>query len=318
MPQSQIETLNQTGTDPQPQSGQPRGAATDALSQRLQSALLLLFDQLRIDQFRGWLDDRLARPPALACAGELLNLMIDSDERWQVAAEAIAEETGHATNNRRRQLKQVQGALAGTWANIGGQQQTEFRCKTDPHPLPSISALLRALTVFSRRLSVLAQDEGPQLIQLHTRDLDFTQQVLVDHGGLLCRAPQPFEDRLFGDAEGAAHTAQLDFAQQQLEHEDDFLFTRAQVKKDCRARLGELFAAEFAVKDAPSAALGRVSRNRADIATVQQSIMRASRVGARLAPVLGFSQGSVLRLVRSRNHNFSGKTGPFLFQSISG
>jgi hypothetical protein len=45
--------------------------------------------------------------------------------------------------------------------------------------------------------------------------------------------------------------------------------------------------------------------------------MRASRVGAWLAPVFGFSQGSVLRLVGSHNHTCSGKTGPFLFQSIS-
>lgn len=318
MPQSQVETFNQTGADLQPQSGQSRRAATDARGQRLQAALLFLLDQLRIDQFRVRFDDWVARPPTFARAGKLPDLMVDRDDRWQVAAQAITEKTGHSTDDRGRHLNQLQRALEGARADIGGQQQTEFRRKADPHPLASISALLRALAVFSSLRRVFAQDEGPQFIQLYLGDLDLAQQVLIDLGGLLRRSPQPFQDGLFCHAEREADAGQLNFAQQELEHDDDFLFSRPQVKKDRLARLGELLVAEFAVKDAPLAALGLVSRNRSDIATVHQFIMRTSRVGAWLAPVFGFSQGSVLRSVWSRNHNFSGNTGPFLFQSISG
>ena len=318
MPQSQVEPFNQPGADLQSQSGQFRRAATNALGQRLQAALLFLLDQLRIDQFRVRFDDRIPGPPTFARAGNLPDLMRDRDERRQVAAEAITEETGHSTDDCGRPLNQLQSALEGARANIGGQQQAELRRKADPHPLASISAFLRALAIGIGFRSVLAQNEGPPLIQLHLGDLHLAQQVLIDLGGLPRRSPQPFQDGLFRHAKREADAGQLDFAQQEFEHDDDFLFRRTQVKKDRLARLGELLAAEFAVKDAPLATLGPVSRKRSDIAMVHQSIMRASQVGAWLAPVFGFSQGSVLRLVWSHNHNCSGNTGPFLFQSISG
>ena len=95
-------------------------------------------------------------------------------------------------------------------------------------------------------------------------------------------------------------------------------FRRAQVEEDRPARLGELFPAQLAIKDAPLTALGLIGRDGSHVATVHQFIMGAGRVGARLAPIFGFSQGSVLRSVWSRNLNYSGGTGPFLFQSISG
>ena len=104
----------------------------------------------------------------------------------------------------------------------------------------------------------------------------------------------------------------------ELEHENDFLFRRAQVKEDRLARLGELLPTQRAIKDAPLAALGQVGRNRSHIATIYQFIMVARRVGARLVPVLGFPHESVLRSAWSHNLNFSWRTGPFLFQSISG
>jgi hypothetical protein len=64
--------------------------------------------------------------------------------------------------------------------------------------------------------------------------------------------------------------------------------------------------------------LGRVGSNRSYIATVHQAIMATSRVGARLAPVFGCSQGSVLPTVRLHTLNYTKNTGPFLYQSISG
>jgi hypothetical protein len=48
MLQSHVETFNQTGADLQSQSGQFRHAATNALGQRLQAALLFPLVQLRM------------------------------------------------------------------------------------------------------------------------------------------------------------------------------------------------------------------------------------------------------------------------------
>ena len=111
---------------------------------------------------------------------------------------------------------------------------------------------------------------------------------------------------------------QLHFAQQQLEHEDDGLFHRAQIKEDRPAGLRELLTTPLALTDATPTALGRVGRNRSHIATVHQAIMTTRRVGARLAPVCGCSQGSVLPTVRFHNLNYRTVTGPSLYQSISG
>src|ERR671916_780616 len=294
MPQGQVEPLNQTGTDLLSQGGQPRRPTTDALTQRVQAATFLLFDQLRIDQLRMGLQHRLAGTSAFARARKLLDLVVDRDQRGPVAAETITEETGHTTDDSGRHLNQVQGALERAGADIGGEQQAKLGREADPHPLASIRALVGAFTVRGRGGSLLARDEVPQLVQLNLRDVHFVQQVLVDLFSLLRRAAQPLQDSPFGHAQREAEGGQLNFAQQQLEHEDDGLFHRAQIKEDRPAGLRELFTAPLALKDATPTALGRVGRNRSHMATVHQAIMATGWIGARLAPVCGCSQGSYL------------------------
>jgi hypothetical protein len=164
----------------------------------------------------------------------------------------------------------------------------------------------------------LRATEAPQLIQLHLGDLNFTEQILVNFGRFFRRPAQPLEGRLFGHPERKADAGQFDFAEQELEHEDHFLFRRAEVEEDRLARLGELLPAHTAIKDAPRTALGLIGGDGSHVPAMHQSIMGAGRVGTRLVPVFGFSQGSVLLLVWSRNLNYSGRMDPFLFQSISG
>src|SRR5918996_589270 len=318
MPQGQVETLNQTGTDLVSQGGQPRCPPTDALVKRVQAASLLLFDQLRIDPFRMGFQHGFAGTSAFARARKLLDLVVDRDQRGPVAAETITEETGHTTDDSGRHLNQVQGALERAGADIGGEQQAKLGREADPHPLASIRALVGAFTVRGRGGSMLARDEVPQLVQLNLRDVHLTQQVLVDLFSLLRRAAQPLQDSPFGHAQREAEGRQLHFAQQQLEHEDDSLFHRAQIKEDRPAGLRELFTAPLALKDATPTALGRVGSNRSHIATVHQAIMATGWIGARLAPVCGCSQGSVLPTVRFHNLNYRTVTGPSLYQSISG
>jgi hypothetical protein len=135
----------------------------------------------------------------------------------------------------------------------------------------------------------------------------------VDLVSLLCRAAQPLQDSPCRHAQREAEGRQLNFAQPHLEHEDDSLFHRAQIKEDRPAGLSELFTTHLTLKDATPTALARVGRNRSHIATVHQAMMATRRVGARLAPVFGCSQGSVLPTVRLHTLNYRKNTDPFLY-----
>ena len=297
MPQGQVETFNQTGTDLLSQGGQSRCPPTDTLVKRVQAASLLLFDQLRLDQFRMGFQHGLARASAFARARKLLDSVVDRDQRRPVTAEASTEETGHTTDDSGRHLNQTQGALERAWADLGGEQQAKLGREAGPYPLASIRALVGAFTVRGCGGSLLARDEVPHLVQLNRRDLHFVQQVLVDLFRLLGCTAQPLQDRPFRHTQREAEGRQLNFAQQHLEHQDEGLFHRAQIKEDRPAGLRELLTTPLALKDATPTALGRVGSNRSHIATVHQAIMATPRVGARLAPVCGCSQGSVLRSV---------------------
>ena len=173
MPQGQVETLNQAGTDLLSQGGQSRCPPTDALVKRVQAASLLLFDQLRIDQFRMGFQHGFAGASAFARARKLLDSVVDRDQRGPVTAEAITEETGHTTDDSGRHLNQAQGALERAGADIGGKQQAKLGREADPHPLASIRALVGAFTVRSRSGGMLARDEVPQLVQLNLPDVHF-------------------------------------------------------------------------------------------------------------------------------------------------
>src|ERR687895_2147361 len=182
MTQGQVETLNQTGADLQSQCGQPGCPTTEALTQGVQAATFLLFDQLRIDQLRMGLQHRLAGTSAFARARKLLDLVVDRDQRGPVAAETITEETGHTTDDSGRHLNQVQGALERAGADLGGEQQAKLGREADPYPLASIRALVGAFTVPGRGGGLLARDEVPQLVQLNRRDVHF---ALANAGGSL-------------------------------------------------------------------------------------------------------------------------------------
>ena len=64
MAEGQVQALNQTGADLQPKLGQTLSPTADPLGERVQAALLLLFDQLGIDQLRVWFEHCFARAAA--------------------------------------------------------------------------------------------------------------------------------------------------------------------------------------------------------------------------------------------------------------
>ena len=94
MTQRQVESLNQTGIDRQAELCEACGATLHALRQRLETAMALLLDDLRVDQVRMRFDHRFAGASTLASACKLRDLVIDHHERGQVTTETIAEKTG--------------------------------------------------------------------------------------------------------------------------------------------------------------------------------------------------------------------------------
>src|SRR5262249_49339589 len=189
MTQSQVETLNQTGTDRQPQLLQPLGPAAHAVDQRLQTPLALLFDHLAIDQIRMGLLDGLPRAPRLARMRKGFQRMVDLDQSRQVTAEPITEKARDPQDHGSRHLDQLQGTGKPPWADKGRKDKTEFWGKTDPHPLPSVLAPLGAFAIRAGLLGLLAPDEAPHLIELHLGDRQVAQQVHIDLMSLLRGSP---------------------------------------------------------------------------------------------------------------------------------
>jgi hypothetical protein len=136
---------------------------------------------------------------------------------------------------------------------------------------------------------MLAPDEAPHLIELHLGDRQVTQQVGIDLMSLLRGSPQPLQDGFFGHAQYEADVGKRDFDQQHLQGHHDLLFWCPQVKEDGIACLREGTLTLATAEDASLATLGHISRNGANVASVHQPIMGTVRVGARVAPVLGFS-----------------------------
>ena len=79
MTQREVQTLEQTRADRQPQFLQPLGATAHAIHQLLQASLPLLFDHLSIDQIWMGLLDRLFGTSWLAGMRKGLQGMIDPD-----------------------------------------------------------------------------------------------------------------------------------------------------------------------------------------------------------------------------------------------
>jgi hypothetical protein len=82
-------------------------------------------------------------------------------------------------------------------------------------------------------------------------------------------------------------TGHLD--QQHLQRHHDLLFRRPQVKEDGIACRRERTLTRATVEDTPLTTLCQIGGNGTNVASVYQPIMGTVRVGAWLAPVLGFS-----------------------------
>src|SRR5262245_2395453 len=236
-----------------------------------------------------WLLHGLFGPSRLACAREGLQHMVDLNQSRQITAEAIAEKARDTPDDGSRHLNQLQGTLKRPRAYKSCQNQAKLGGETDPDPLSSIFAELCALAGRADLLGMLAPDEAPHLVELHLGDRKVPQQVCVDLMGLLSGSPQPLQNGFFGHAQNKADVTKRDFDQQHLQGHYDLLFRRPQVKEDGVACLREGALTLAAAEDTPLATLGHIGGNSANVASVHQPIMGTVRIGARLAPVLGFS-----------------------------
>lgn len=84
MTQRQIESLNQTRADRQPELRKACGATPHTLGQRVETTVDLLLDNLRIHQVGMGFDHRFAGASALASMRKLRDLMVDCHQGRQV------------------------------------------------------------------------------------------------------------------------------------------------------------------------------------------------------------------------------------------
>ena len=303
MTKRQIETLNQAGADRQPQLRQALATAAHPIHQFVQTSLALLFDDLSIDQIRVRFLHRLLGTTWLSRAWKRLQGMVGLNESRQITAEPVTEKARHAQDHGSRHPNELQGTFQRPRANKRRQDETIFRRKTDPHPLPPILAQVGAFPTRLVRLRMLTLDEAPHLVELHLGDRQLPQQVRVNLVGFVRRAFQPHQDGFFGYAQNKANVRQANFNQEHLERHHHFLFGRPQVKENRIAGFGKRHVAGVAQEDAPFSALRQIRGNGANVPAVHQPIMGTIRVGAWLTPVLRFSHGSILQSVRYASPN---------------
>src|SRR5215831_3539272 len=289
MTQGEVEPLQHTRADRQPQLLEACGTAADTVDEGLETAFVLLFDHLPIDQIGVGFLPRLLGTSWFAGAWKGLQGMVDLDQRREVTAEAIAEKARDAQDDSGRQLDELQGTGKRPWTDKRGQDEPILRSETDPDPLPPVRAPLTALTVRAGVLGLFAPDEVPHLIELHLGDGQVPQQVGIDLGSLLCGAPQPLQDGGFRHAQDKANVRQGHFDQEHFQRHDHLVFWGPQVKEHRIARFREGLLTGATPEDTSLPTLGQIGRNRTNVASVDQPIMGTVPVGARLAPVLGFS-----------------------------
>ena len=315
--QREVKTLDQTGADRQSQLLQPLGATAHAVDQCLQAPFVLLFDHLAINQIGMWFLDGLLGASRLTSTRKGLQAMVDLNERRQITAEAITEKAGNPQDYGSRHPDELQGTGKRPWPDKGRQDETKFRGETDPDPLPPVLAQLGAFPVCVGLLRLLAPDKAPHLVKLDLRDGQVSQQVDIDLLRLFGGSSEPLQDGLFRHAQDKTNIRKGDFDQEHFQGHDDLVFWSPQVKKDGIARLGESTLAVLAAKDAPLTTPGQIGRDGAHVATVDQPIRGTIRVGAWLAPSLGFPHGSNLRS-SSWQSTLIGGLAFLLFQSTTG
>src|SRR5215471_15150375 len=221
--------------------------------------------------------------------------MVDLDQCREITAESIAEKARNAQDHSGRHLDELQGTCECPWANERRQDETKLRSETDPDPLAPVCAQVAALTVRAGLLGMFAPDAVPHLIELHLSDGQVPPQVGIDLMRLLGRSPQPLQDGGFRHPQDKANVRQGHFDQKHFQRHDHLLFGGPQVKENCIARFREGLLTGTTPEDTSLPALGHIGRTCANVATVDQPIMRTIRVGTRLAPVLRFSHGPNLR-----------------------
>lgn len=316
---SEIEALNQAGTDGKTKCFEPLSTTENALTQELESAMLLLFDNLSVDQFRMRLHDRVFGATSLARPSEGFDLMIDSHQGRQVGAESVTEKARYPHYHHSRHLDQEQRTLEGPWSNKGGQHQTKLRGMADPDPLSAILAGSWSLSIWTPLIGSLSLDEVPHLIQLDLRYAELTQEMLVDLRSFPRSSLEPLEDGLLGHSEHKAYAGKINSNQQHFQSHYDLLLGCSEIMEDCVPSLGEACVTNLAVENASFATLSQVGRDRPNISTVHQSMMRTVWVGASLPPVLGLSQGASSEwLIVASNHIGGVLYCPLLSQNISG
>jgi hypothetical protein len=234
--------------------------------------------------------DRFLGVSRLSRARKGLEGMVDLKQSRQVTAEAITKKAWHAPDHSGCHLDELQGTVKRPGPHKGCQDEAKLGGETDPHPLPPVRAPLHTFTIRASLLSILAPNEAPHCIELHLGDGQVPQQVGIDLMCLLGGSPQPCQDSFFGHAQDKANVRQGHFDQQHLQRHDDLFFWRPQVKEDGVACLRERTLTRATVEDTPLTTLCHIGGNGANVASVYQPIMGTVRVGAWLAPVLGFSQ----------------------------
>src|SRR5215471_18897405 len=185
MAQGEVETLEQTRADRQPQCLEALGTAADTVDEGLETALVLLFDHLPIDPSGMGFLHRLLGTSWFAGAWEGLQGMIDFDQRREVTAEASAAKARDAQADSGRQREELQGTGKRPWTDKRGQEEPILRSKTEPDPLSSVRAPLTALTVRAGVLGMFAPDAVPPLIELPLGDGQVPQEAGMDPCSLL-------------------------------------------------------------------------------------------------------------------------------------
>ena len=290
--QGEVEALNQAGADGKAKFFQAVCATDDAFAQGLEPALLFLFDDLRVDQIGMRLHDGISWTASLARSGEGLDLMVDRHEGGQVGTEAVAEKAGDPPHHSSCHLDQAQGTVEGPGSNEDGQQQTKLRIEADPKPLSAVLAGGGGLSIWTRAIGLLSLDEVPHLIQLDLGNRKLSQQMYIDFSSFLRSPMEPIQYGFLGHSEHETNPGKIHANQQHLQSHHDLLFGRSEIIEDRVTRLSKTCLAEIAVEDASFATFREVSGNRLDVAPVDQSVMGAVRVGARLPPVLRPSHGA--------------------------
>lgn len=290
--QGEVEAFNEARTDGKAQFFQPVRTTDNALAQGLEPAMLFLFDDLRIDQIGMRLDDGIPWTASLARSGEGLDLMVDRHEGGQVSTEAVAEKAGDPPHHSSCHLDQAQGTVEGPGSNEDGQQQTKLRIEADPKPLSAVLAGGGGLSIWTRAVGLLSLDEVPHLIQLDLGNRKLSQQMCIDFSSFLRSPMEPIQYSFFGHSEHETDAGKIHANQQHLQSHHDLLFGRSEIIEDSVTRLSKTPLAEIAVEDASLATFREVSGNRLDVAPVDQSLLGAVRVGARLPPVLRSSHGA--------------------------